>query len=251
MRNLKIKMPQKTAVALAILWGLSAPLAFAGTATGGATLPEQLTQEMTAVKTQMSQAQSLVQEIDQYQNMVQNMTQIPQSLMSQITGALDSLASLSSQAQTLSMAGQNLSSQFAQMHAGESQTDADNYANQYQQISSNLSQAIDTALQSANLNPSNFATVAQAQQEISTAMANPQSRNALLQGSVAAGQALVTQTAQLVQTTNAEATMQAAAAKKKLAQQNADNQANTNLTEGTLSGGPMTSNSPSLAAYTP
>ena len=235
-----------------VLWAalaLSSPLAFAGAMTGGANLPEQIVQEVTLTQQLSSQAQSLVQQIDQYQNMVQNMATLPQSLMGQINGALDGLVNLTSQAQTLSMSGQNLSSQFAQLQTGQSQTNADAYTNDYAQISSNLAQVDNNALQAANLNPSNFATTAQAQQAISNALANPQSRNALLQGSVAAGQALVAQTAQLVQTTNAEATMQAAANKAQLAKQNADLQANTNVINGMFSGGPLTSNAPSLASY--
>ncbi|MHB1643684.1 MAG: TrbJ/VirB5 family protein [Acidithiobacillus sp.] len=228
---------------------LASPLAFAGTLTGGATMPEQIVQEVTAVQTQMSAAQSLVQQIQQYQNMVQNMATLPQSLMGQINGALDNLVNLTNQAQALSMSGQNLSSQFAQMQTGQNQTNADAYAQNYQQISNNLSQADNNALQAANMNPSNFATTAQAQQAISNALANPQSRNALLQGSVAAGQALVAQSAQLVQTTNAEATMQASVNKANLAQQNADNQYAENGIAAMYGGGPVTSNTPSLAAY--
>ena len=247
-----VKIVKRLILALALTAfaaGCESPLAFAGTLTGGATMPEQIVQEVTAVQTQMSQAQSLVQEINQYQNMVQNMTQIPGSLMAQINGALDSLVNLTSQAQTLSMSGQNLSSQFAQMQTGQNQTNADAYASNYAQISSNLSQADNNALQAANMNPSNFATTAQAQQAISNALANPQSRNALLQGSVAAGQALVAQSAQLVQTTNAEATMQASVDKAQLAQQNADNEYASNGITAAFGGPSITSNTPSLAAY--
>ncbi len=248
MKNGKVKRTI-AALALAALAGCEPSLASAGTMTGGATMPEQIVQEVTAVQTQMSAAQSLVQQIQQYQNMVQNMATLPQSLMGQINSTLDNLVNLTSQAQTLSMSGQNLSSQFAQMQTGQNQTNADAYAQNYQQISNNLAQADNNALQAANMNPSNFATTAQAQQAISTALANPQSRNALLQGSVAAGQALVTQSAQLVQTTNAEATMQASANKANLARQNADLQMSTNALSAMDSGGPMTSNSPSLASY--
>ena len=240
----------KIRVFLLVALGLASPLAFAGGAmTGGATLPEQIVQEGTSVEQLAKQAQEVATQIEQYQNMIQNMAQIPQSLMSQITSALDSLTNIENQAQSLSMTGQNLASQFAQMHVGQSQTDADNYANQYAQISSNLSQEINAALQTANMNPSNFTTVAQAQQEISQALANPQSRNALLQGAVAAGQATVTQLAQMVQTTNAEAALQASVDKANLAKQNADRQASANAMNNALGGGPLTSNAPSLGAY--
>jgi P-type conjugative transfer protein TrbJ len=242
------KVIMATFVAIYGLMPLSAALAGGGL-TGGATLPEQIVQEGTAVQQLAKQAQQLETQIEQYKNMVQNMTTIPQQLMSQINASLDQLTNLTSEAQALSTQGQNLSNQFAQMHAGESQTDADNYANQYQQISSNLSQADNNALAAANMNPSNFATVAQAQQAIKQALANPQSRNALLQGSVAAGQALVAETAQLVQTTNAEVTMQAAVNKARLARRNANNQANANAIANQFSGGPIVTHTPPLTSF--
>jgi len=232
------------------IYGFMPLSAFAGGGlTGGATLPEQIVQEGTAVQQLAKQAQSLVTQIEQYQNMIQNMATIPSQLMSQIDASLDQLTNLTSEAQELSTQGQNLSAQFAQMHAGESQTDADNYAAQYQQISSNLSQADNNALAAANMNPSNFATVAQAQQAIQQALANPQSRNALLQGSVAAGQALVAETAQLVQTTNAEVTMQAAVNKARLARRNMNNQANANAIANQFSGGPIVTHAPPLTSF--
>lgn len=243
-------MRNKTRIFMLIALGLASPLAFAGgAATGGATMPEQIVQEVTATQSLAKQAEEVSTQIEQYQNMIQNMAQIPSQLMSQITASLDSLTNIESQAQSLSLSGQNISSQFTQMHAGESQTNADNYASQYAQISSNLSQQMNTVLQDANLNPSNFATVAQAQQAIANALANPQSRNALLQGAVAAGQATVAQTAQLVQTTNAEAALQASVDKANLAKQNADRQMSQNEINNFYSGGPLTSHAPSLSDY--
>jgi P-type conjugative transfer protein TrbJ len=240
---------KKKALSIALWFVLSSPAFAGGGLTGGATLPEQIVQEGTAVEQLAKQAQQLETQIAQYQNMIQNMVNIPQQLMSQINASLDQLINLTGQAQKLSTVGQNLSNEFAQMHAGESQKDADNYANQYQQISSNLSQADNNALAAANLNPSNFATVAQAQQAIQQALANPQSRNALLQGSVAAGQALVAETAQLVQTTNAEVTMQAAVNKARLARRNANNQANENAIANQFSGGPIVTHAPPLTSF--
>jgi P-type conjugative transfer protein TrbJ len=225
------------------------PLAFAGgTMTGGATMPEQIVQEITATSSLARQAQEVATQIQQYQNMVQNMVQIPQQLMGQITGTMDSFVNIAQQAQQLSYAGQNISSQFSQMHVGQTAQSASNYASSYGQISSNLSQAINNALTSANMNPTNFATTAQAQKSISAALANPQSRNALLQGSVAASQDTVTQLTQMNQTASAEATMEASAAKAKLAKQNAARQYNQNAIADAL-GGRVTSNTPSLSAY--
>lgn len=241
----------KIRVFVLVAMGLASPVALAGGGlTGGATLPEQIVQEGTLVEQLAKQAQQLTTEIEQYENMIQNMEQIPQSLMSQINQAVDSLASLENEAQNLAMAGQNISSQFAQMQVGQSQQEADMYANQYSQISQNLSNAINNALQTANMNPSDFTTVAQADQTISNALNNPQSRNALLQGAVAAGQATVTQVTQLVQTTNAMASLQAEQDKKRLARENADRQAALNAWEA-FNSGTVTTNTPPLSDYTP
>ena len=237
-------------VGLALMYLSPVALAGGGGLTGGATLPEQIVQEGTLVQQLAKQAQQLTTEIEQYENMIQNMEQIPQSLMSQINQAVDNLASVENEAQNLAMAGQNISSQFAQMNVGQSQQEADMYAQQYSQIAQNLSNAINNALQTANMNPADFSTVAQADQEISNALNNPQSRNALLQGAVAAGQATVTQVTQLVQTTNAMSTLQAAQAKKRLARENADRQMSLNAWQAADSGS-LTTNTPSLADYTP
>lgn len=120
----------------------------------------------------------------------------------------------------------------------------------YSQISQNLSQASDNTLQSANLNPSNFATVTQAQQAINSALQNPTSRNALLQGAVAAGQATVTQLGQMLQTTNAEAAMQASMEKNKQAEDNTSLAVDNGL-NNYFSGGAPTSNAPGKFAVPP
>ncbi len=235
------------AVAMASLAGCEPALA--GTITGGATFPEQIVQEVTAVQTKVTEAQQLVQQVQQYENMVQNMVTLPQSMYNQITAPIAQLYGLAQQAQGLGMAGQNIASQFQNLNSTFNPQITAQYSQQYGSITSGLNNAINTALQAANLNPSNFTTQQQAMQQVSQAMQNPTSRNAILQAGVTVGQAEVSDLTQLEQTAVAEQNMNAAWKKAQLAKQNADMQASQNAQNNALYGGPLTSNSPSLASY--
>lgn len=215
--------------------------ALAGTMTGGATFPEQIVQEVTAVQTKVTEAQQLVQEIQQYENMVQNMVTLPQTMYNEITAPIAQLYGLAQQAQALGTAGQNIASQFQNMNASFNPQITAQYSQQYGSITSGLNNAINTALQTANLNPSNFLTQQQAMQQVSQAMQNPQSRNAILQAGVSVGQAAVSDLMQLNQTATAEQNMNAAWKKAQLAAQTSNtaaNQAATKALYGTP-GAPM------------
>lgn len=237
------------AVAVAMASVASCQPSFAGTVTGGATYPEQLIQEATAMETKITEGQQLVQQIQQYENMVQNMTTLPQTLVNQILQPIDQMYGLAQQAQGLGLAGQNIASEFQNLNATFNPQLTAQYTQQYSSITSGLNNAINTALQTANLNPSNFTTQQQAMQQVSAAMQNPQSRNAILQAGVAVGQAEVADLTQLEQTASAEENMDAAWKKAQLAKQNMTQQASENALKNALSGGPLTSNAPSLADY--
>jgi P-type conjugative transfer protein TrbJ len=247
MENMKTVKSLILAVAMASLAGCEPALA--GTMTGGATMPEQIVQEVTAVQTKVTEAQQLVQQVQQYENMVQNMVTLPQSMYNQITAPIAQLYGLAQQAQGLGMAGQNIASQFQNLNSTFNPQITAQYSQQYGSITSGLNNAINTALQTANLNPSNFVTQQQAMQQVSQAMQNPSSRNTILQAGVTVGQAEVSDLTQLEQTAVAEQNMNAAWKKAQLAKQNADMQLSQNALAAMDSGGPMTSNSPSLAAY--
>lgn len=243
-------MNARKPILAAILLSLAAsPFAYAGTMTGGATFPEQIVQEVTAVQTKVTEAQQLVQQVQQYENMVQNMVTLPQSMYNQITAPVAQLYGLAQQAQQLGYAGQNIASQFQNLNSTFNPQVTAQYSQQYGTITSGLNNAIDTALQTANLNPSNFTTQQQAMQQVSAAMQNPSSRNAILQAGVTVGQAEVADLTQLEQTAVAEQNMNAAWKKAQLAKQNANQQMSQNALAAMDSGGPLTSNAPSLAAY--
>ncbi|MDD3760642.1 MAG: conjugal transfer protein TrbJ [Acidithiobacillus sp.] len=238
------------AVILAMAGAALPGIACAGGAmTGGATLPEQITQEVTLVQSKITEAQQLVQEIQQYENMVQNMTTLPQTMLNEVLQPIDQLYGLVQQAQALGTAGQNIANQFQNLNVSFNPQITAQYTQKYSSITSGLNNAINTALQAANLNPTNFTTQQQAMQEVSQAMQNPQSRNAILQAGVTVGQAAVSDLTQLYQVASSEEAMNAAYKKAQVAKQNANMQASENSLKNQLSGGPLTSNAPSLADY--
>lgn len=201
--------------------------AFAGAVTGGATFPEQIVQEVTAVSQLAKQAEEVETQISQYENMVQNMTQIPGQLLGKIEQPFDEMIQIEQQGQQLADQAQNIAQQAENLNVTpESGDELNNFESQYQNISNNLNSAIDNALQNANLNPSNFSTVAKAEQAVNEALANPQSRNALLQAGASIGQAEVTQLSELQSTVQSQENMQATLDKTDLAAQNANREAN-------------------------
>lgn len=246
-----MKTQKISAVAISVLLALSPAAAFAGAVTGGATFPEQIAQEITAGKSLAEQITEVATQIRQYANMIQNMETIPQQLMGQITATLDQFTQLSSQAEQLASQGANIASQFQNMNAGSvSSTEMDAYEQDYATIASNLNNSIDNVLQQANLNPSNYQTVAQAEQAIQSDLQNPTSRNNLLQAAAEAGQAETSQLAQLNQTANAQANLQAEVEKKKLAKQEANKEANKEAEDALFGGGLPSQDSQSAGDYT-
>ncbi|MBU2801351.1 conjugal transfer protein TrbJ [Acidithiobacillus caldus] len=189
-----------------------------GGMTGGATLPEQIVQEATLIQSKISGAERLVEQIQQYENMVQNMVTLPQTLMNQVLQPVDQLYGLVSQAQALTTNAINISQQFQNLNAGFNPQITAEYSSQYESISQGLNNALNTLIQTAGLNPNDFANQAQAQQAIANAMANPNSRNALLQGAVAVGQQTTASLTQLYNLTRAEAQTEADWRKAQLAQ---------------------------------
>lgn len=220
---------RKTVLAVALASGMSGMpvLASAGAVTGGATLPEQIVQEITAGESLAKQVTEVATQIRQYANMIQNMETIPQQLLGQIQGVMNQFVQLSSQAQQLSQTAANTAGQFEQMNAGAvSSSEMNAYEQDYQTIDSNLNNSIDNVLQQANLNPSNFQTVAQAEQAIKSDLQNPTSRNNLLQAAAEAGAAETAQLGQLNQIIHDQANLQGELQKKKLLRQEAQKKAN-------------------------
>ncbi|UTV80045.1 conjugal transfer protein TrbJ [Acidithiobacillus sp. YTS05] len=210
-----------SAVLLVLSLGLVIPLpALAGGAvTGGATFPEQIVQEATLLQSKVEGAERLVQQIQMYENMAQNMVNLPQSMIGKIMQPIDQLYGMAGQAQQLGTNAMNLANQFQNLNASFNPQLTSEYTDHYESITTGLNNALNTALEAANLNPDAFTTQAQAEESIRQALSNPNSRDALLQGAVAAGQATVSALTQMQQTANTEATAELTWRKAQLADQ--------------------------------
>lgn len=160
-------MRVRKAIQLAVLMALSgAPAAaFAGAATGGATLPEQIVQEVTEVQQLAKQAESVELQIQKVYDAAENLAQVPNQLWQQGSQDLAQLSQIAQQANGLSMAGQNISSQFAQQYPQFSAQSQANIA-QYQQWSQNTLNSIQGALATQNMSAQDFQNNAQALQTI-------------------------------------------------------------------------------------
>jgi P-type conjugative transfer protein TrbJ len=103
------KLKMSIAVSLALVCGGVPVLSDAGTLTGGATMPEQIVQEGTAIEQLMKQAEAVQLQIQQVTDAAQNLEQVPNQMWQPAAQDLNQLAQIESQAQGLSMAGQNIS----------------------------------------------------------------------------------------------------------------------------------------------
>ena len=215
-------------------------LAMAGTMTGGATMPEQIVQEATLIQSKVTEAQQLVNMIQRYENMIQNMVTLPQTMLNKVMQPVDQLYGLAQQAEALGTAGQNISSQFQNLHVQFSPQLTADYTQKYSSITSGLDKAIDTALKTANINPENFLKQGQAMNAIQSAMQNPNSRNAIMQASVTVGQAEVSDLTQMAQTANSEENMQAAYLKKKTLRDAAAHEDNQEVQQAMWGTAPVT-----------
>ncbi|AEM48022.1 P-type conjugative transfer protein TrbJ [Acidithiobacillus ferrivorans SS3] len=153
--------------------------AFAGTMTGGATMPEQIVQEGTAIM-QLSRAAEQVQnQLQMLLNEARNLQNMPSNFVSQITGEMGQLTSIVGQGNSLSYAGQNISSQLSSEYPGYS--GSTNYQQEYQNWNNTTSQNIQNALQAQNMQSQDFATQTQALSSIQSASQSAAGRMQVLQ----------------------------------------------------------------------
>lgn len=150
----------------ALLAALFAPAsAFAGALDGGANLPEQIVQESTLVQQYAQQVETVKMEIQQVYDAAQNLQQVPNQLWQQGSQYLDQLVNLTSQAQSLGLGAQNLSSQFEQEYPGYSSQSLATQQ-QYQQWGNSFNNEVAGSLQADNLSLGQFQNEQQALQTI-------------------------------------------------------------------------------------
>ncbi|MHB1704817.1 MAG: P-type conjugative transfer protein TrbJ [Acidithiobacillus sp.] len=163
--------------AMALMAG--GPAAYAGTLTGGATLPEQIVQEGTSIEQLARAAEQVQNQLQMLLNEARNLESLPTNFVNQITGQLGQLTNIVGQGDALSYAGQNISSQLSSEYPGYS--NGVNYQQEYQNWNNTTSQNIQNALQAQNLASNQFATQSQALASIQSASQSAAGRMQVLQ----------------------------------------------------------------------
>ncbi len=241
----KITLTVLTAVSL---FGLSSPaFAMFGSSTAilsqiyaaqiGLQYPRQILQYA-------KQVQQYTEQVQMYENMAQNMQTLPSGLVSQIESDLSAVYGSIQTAQQLGVSGQNLATQFQNQNESFSAAQTQDYSQQYGSITDGMNTSVNNALEAANLDPGNFTTQQQAMQQISASMANPQSRNAIMQAGVQVGQAEVSDLTKIARVAQTEENMDAAFRKNQLAAQNNDVNLSKDVVDAGLGGGPLVSKGP-------
>ena len=166
--------------ATAIAFALAPASAFAGTLTGGATMPEQIVQEVTAVQQLAQQAQQVQEQIQMVYQQAMNLKSLPTQMWSSVSGDLNNLVNIAGQAQGLSYASQNLASQFSQTYPAASSI-GNNYGQQMQTWTTNTNGQIQSMLAQNHLQANQFASQQSALQAIQNASQSAGGRMQALQ----------------------------------------------------------------------
>ena len=166
--------------ATAIAFALAPASAFAGTLTGGATMPEQIVQEVTAVQQLAQQAQQVQEQIQMVYQQAMNLKSLPTQMWSSVSGDLNNLVNIAGQAQGLSYASQNLASQFSQTYPAASSI-GNNYGQQMQTWTTNTNGQIQSMLAQNHLQANQFASQQSALQAIQNASQSAGGRMQVLQ----------------------------------------------------------------------
>ena len=164
----------------AIVFALAPASAFAGTLTGGATMPEQIVQEVTAVQQLAQQAQEVQQQIQMVYNQAMNLKNLPTQMWSSVSGDLNNLVNIAGQAQGLSYASQNIASQFSQTYPQASSI-GNNYGQQMQTWTTDTNGQIQSLLTQNGMVADQFSSQQSALQAIQNASQSAAGRMQVLQ----------------------------------------------------------------------
>ena len=175
-----MKKQHNITLATAIAFALAPASAFAGTLTGGATMPEQIVQEATAVQQLAQQAQQVQEQIQMVYQQAMNLKSLPTQMWSSVSGDLNNLVNIAGQAQGLSYASQNIASQFSQTYPAASSI-GNNYGQQMQTWTTNTNGQIQSMLEQNHLQANQFASQQSALQAIQNASQSAGGRMQVLQ----------------------------------------------------------------------
>lgn len=166
-----MQMRKKLLVLSTVVLTATAPAAFAGSVAGngGATEVTQLLNNVELVGQTAQQIQMVQNQLTQLMNEAKNLTASPMQIWGQAQADLNQLAGLVQQGQSLSYAAQNIDQLFKQQFPGYSSTPAGangGFSSKYQSWSRTALDSINSALNAAGMQASQFATERAAVQSI-------------------------------------------------------------------------------------
>lgn len=198
-------------LAAAVSLAMVAPVAaFAGTLTGGATMPEQIVQEVTAVESLAKQAESVENQIQMVFNQAQNLENVPMQLWSSVTAPISQLMSIEQQAQGLSYAAQNIGTNFNNLYGNGMPPLGSSYSQSLSSWNANTDNQIKTMLRQFHLQSGQFSNTQTETQTLVNASKTAAGRKGAIEAAVGIAGIEVSQIQELQQDVMAEAAAQGA-----------------------------------------
>lgn len=198
-------------LAAAVSLSMVAPVAaFAGTLTGGATMPEQIVQEVTAVMSLAKQAQSVENQIQMVYNQALNLEQVPIQLWNSVTAPISALMGVVQNAKGLAYSAQNIGTNFNNLYGNGMPPLGSSYSQSLNSWNANTDDQIKSMLRQFNLQSAQFANVQSGTQTLVNAGQSASGRMAALQAADGIAGVEVGQIQELQQDVMAEAAAQGA-----------------------------------------
>ncbi|MHB1580361.1 MAG: P-type conjugative transfer protein TrbJ [Acidithiobacillus sp.] len=198
-------------LAVAVSLAMAAPVAtFAGTLTGGATMPEQIVQEVTAVMSLAKQAQSVENQIQMVYNQALNLEQVPIQLWNSVTAPISALMGVVQNAKGLAYSAQNIGTNFNNLYGNGMPPLGSSYSQSLNSWNANTDDQIKSMLRQFNLQSAQFANVQSGTQTLVNAGQSASGRMAALQAADGIAGVEVGQIQELQQDVMAEAAAQGA-----------------------------------------
>ena len=198
-------------LAAAVSLATVAPVAaFAGTLTGGATMPEQIVQEVTAVESLAKQAQSVENQIQMVFNQARNLENIPISLWNSVTAPISQLMSIEQQAQGLAYSAQNIGTNFNNLYGNGMPPLGSSYSQSLSSWNANTDDQIKTMLREFHLQSGQFSNTQTETQTLVNASKTAAGRKGAIEAAAGIAGVEVSQIQELQQDVMAEAAAQGA-----------------------------------------
>lgn len=198
-------------LAAAVSLAMVAPdVAFAGTLTGGATMPEQIVQEVTAVESLAKQAESVENQIQMVYNQSLNLEQVPIQLWDSVTAPISQLMNVVQTAKGLAYSAQNIGTNFNNLYGNGMPPLGSSYSQSLSSWNTNTDDQIKSMMRQFHLQANQFSSVQSGTEALVNAGQSASGRMAVLQAADGIAGVEVGQIQELQQDVMAEAAAQGA-----------------------------------------